>query len=607
MSELVEAWDHKFHRAQQYFWSQDLMRRYSQPLLEQYVREIGPVVNQSYLVADTEKVGNSFTVATYDETSMFRHYQEEVGSKAFKNIVMVITRIDERGVEAVFRIESPQYHRKAANSLQHLYFEFKDLGVVKSPRKAEIGDSYYFTALGVTLLAHAMAPLLAMADRLHIVADNVNNQRVASVLVDATYMQLIFASVAKVAVHENRNMRYELGRNVNGYAPPSASIAGGISRILGRAEAYSKLDTKPANNAIFSWADSALDSSSKPILNASFGKESLCTHKLLTDFIGIPEAEIGFAVFQHGRNDYQSSYPKLLEKYRRTNVIRSVTSNFLDEVLEPYCDVRIGGPVCMLTHVFNLANRLAWFGMGMTHNLSGDEYERNLPVMAQGVGKVYAYDYEQTPSLAFDMNELAQQLSKRTETSELPPAFGSLLYGITGYQAQLLLDKAFKYTGPQLSCHAAHKMGDKNCNRCQKCKRINFVKYGARSALDGIYNHAGDFQIDSDILAGIAEVADTFDLADFYISYTLRDYTALCDTRHILTEQFKAWLHLQATRRDPDNFVIESVDGVAPLCEVHYHNQTHPWWIANKSTHDLRELLQSAIAEIVDTFSEEVE
>jgi hypothetical protein len=284
---------------------------------------------------------------------------------------------------------------------------------------------------------------------------------------------------------ERDNMRYALGHNSKGYAQPIQSIMGGLGFLIGNFHeevdldyvhpgAYEAIDKGTGDYASFKWSEHLIDESSKVIVNMSYGKESLMTFYALRETAKLPAANIPLSIFGHIGYTFQETYKDEAKKSPyNEHALQYIMTNML-KVIAPICDVRYGGPINMLTTVYETLNELAYFGEGVTHQMNGDEYDRHLPLMmrfsdkAKTERKVYSYDYEQSPDFCRRLNEVQVELGGIIR--------GSLMFGITGYQGQMMLDRVYHPGAMQKSCHTVHLHKGFNCGKCQKCTRVGVVK-----------------------------------------------------------------------------------------------------------------------------------
>lgn len=284
---------------------------------------------------------------------------------------------------------------------------------------------------------------------------------------------------------ERDNMRYAMGHNSKGYAQPIQSIMGGVGFLLGNfheeveygtvhPSALEAIEHGTGPFASFKWNEHLVDENSKVIVNMSYGKESLMTFYALRETVKLPADKILLSIFGHYGYTFQETYQKEAEKFPyNEHKLQYIKTNML-KVLAPICDVRYGGPVNALTTVYETINELAYFGEGVTHQLNGDEYDRHLPLVmrfsdkAKEDRKVYSYDYEQSPDFCRRLNEIQVDLGGIIR--------GSLMFGITGYQGQMMLDNYYHPGAMQKSCHTVHLHNGFNCGKCQKCKRVGVIK-----------------------------------------------------------------------------------------------------------------------------------
>lgn len=312
---------------------------------------------------------------------------------------------------------------------------------------------------------------------------------------------------------ERNNMRHVMGLTSQGYIQPTNSTMGGLGSLVGDfhkpiAESDHGVDTSVIEGE-FPWADYPITRDSKCIVNMSFGKESLMTFYALRNLVQMPAENIPLTIFGHTDFGFQSTYLDMAKEFPyNEHPLQVILTNYLDKVLVPACDIKIGGPINMLTHIYEMLNQLAYFGEGVTHMLCGDEYDRSLPANIQfsrkaaRPEKVYSYDYEQSPDFAAKLNWFQKDTGGFIR--------GSLLYGITGYQAQMLLDRVLDPQAKQTSCHSIHEFGGDNCGQCQKCIRVGTIK-SIMGEVEKTLNYKPTFAQVEDILK--------WSVDEFFISY----------------------------------------------------------------------------------------
>lgn len=333
-------------------------------------------------------------------------------------------------------------------------------------------DNFLLTV--VNLVYMSFAPIASFTRQLSFELPDFIQQAVDSHPERFEQIRALFYSLVEV---ERDNTRHIMGLMPGGYITPTQSVLGGLGQLIGNVHAEHPREKLPKlDTSHFNWSDKPIDENSKVLVNMSFGKESLMTTYALRDTVGLKPENIGFTIFGHEKTGFQETYMELVkEAPYNEHPLQKITTNYLDQILVPACDVKIGGPINMLTHIYEMLNQLAYRGEGYTHLLCGDEYDRCLPEWIKFSPKseherlVYSYDYEQSPVYAYNLNQFQAMYPGGIVR-------GSLIYGITGYQAQMMLDRHYNLQGLQLSCHTAHEHGGKNCGVCQKCTRIGVIK-----------------------------------------------------------------------------------------------------------------------------------
>ncbi|TPG59974.1 hypothetical protein [Ewingella americana] len=432
-----------------------------------------------------------------------------VGRRGFSNIRILDVHYDMNGVVIDYQIDSKKYLAEMMNTPKKLVFNWGlldtsdinpndlNLNKLKLSRGDNCQNAVTFKQIQpliYNLILQCFVGPVAFSSRLSFDLENDNiYTMIETVVENQDQAQLIVSAFYKTANIERNNMRYAMGATSKGYFEPLKNVQSGLAGLIGDFESEYEMPfgTEPLFNehteesGLRNTLSAKLSEDSEVAVNCSFGKESLFTYEFMMAFTGQAPH---ISVFQHITNDdiasgqYQSTYLKKVftdlghkgdEDPRHIFICQS---NFLSALLEPICDVRLGAPICMLTHVFSMA-QLINIKMNQSSKvdiqmlLSGDEYERSISqdvaITSQSTSHIHTYDYEQSPDIANTINNIY---------GNIMPNFGSIMYPITGYQGQMVLDKVFKYGHLQTSCHASHVHNGGNCGKCQKCLRIGTVK-----------------------------------------------------------------------------------------------------------------------------------
>lgn len=544
-----------------------------------------------------------------------------VGRRGFQDIVILDIRYDALGCEIDYIIHSKKYLAEMMNKRKTLFYRWGILDTSKiqqidkldldacsliskgdpeelPERLAELAPMIY------NLVLQSFAAPVAFSGKLTF---DTNSRRVNNILeavhADTPLAREIMNSFFKIANIERNNMRYAMGATSKGYFEPLQNVQSGLAGLIGDFDAEYKLDYRIEDvyNAdelpqgqLKDELSGQLRQDSTVAVNCSFGKESLFTYEFMSRFTGkFPHISIfQHVVDQKAAGQYQSTYLKKVftdlyynhlpgeEEYRQIFICQS---NFLPALLEPICDVRLGAPICMLTHVFSQAQLLNIDlnqpkGTMIEMLLSGDEYERSISKEVQMTSTssslIHTYDYEQSPDIANTISNLS--------THHGLPKFGSIMYPITGYQAQMILDKVFSYSGLQTSCHASHVHNGGNCGKCQKCLRIGTVK-----ALVGNPDNL-DYKLELDQIRTTVHWTSS----DFFVTSMPADQDTYLSAVH---EAFQE-LYLCHSNQDFDNCLLE---GIANNLNLLAETPTHPHVLDVSGVEVLKVYLDQAVSKVL--------
>lgn len=555
--------------------------------------------------------------------------ETEVSRRGFQDIVILDVKYDLFGCEIDYIIYSKKYLAELMNKPKTLFYRW---GILDTSTRQQI-DSLDLDKCNLmtrsdpqssaerlakvapmiyNLILQSFAAPVAFSGKLTF---DLNSRRVADLIqaVDShpNYQvpREILNSFFKVANIERNNMRYAMGATSQGYFEPLQNVQSGLSGLIGDFNAEYQLDWRiedvyDASNLpeglLLDELSGVLTRDSEVAVNCSFGKESLFTYEFMSRFSR--EGKLPhISIFQHvvdnkAAGQYQSTYLKKAftdlyynklpgqTEYRHIFICQS---NFLPALLEPICDVRLGAPICMLTHVFSQAqllnialNQTKFNNIEML--LSGDEYERSISKEVQMTSTskslIHTYDYEQSPDIANTISNLSVKFGL--------PKFGSIMYPITGYQAQMVLDKVFSYSGLQTSCHASHVHNGGNCGKCQKCLRIGTVK-----ALVGNPNNL-DYALE------LEEIQKTLSWtsSDFFVTSMPADQDAYLSAVH---EAFKE-LHLCKLNDDFDNCLVE---GIANNLNLLAETSTHPHVLNVDGVEVMKVYLDQAVGKVLSNLN----
>ncbi|MCW6598821.1 hypothetical protein [Yersinia ruckeri] len=550
--------------------------------------------------------------------------ETEVGRRGFQDIVILDVKYNLLGCEIDYIIHSKKYLAEMMNKRKTLFYRW---GILDTSTLVKIDnldldscslitrntDSYEditgrlaeLAPMIYNLILQSFAAPVAFSGKLTF---DTNSRRVNDMLeavhANTPLAREIMNSFFKVANIERNNMRYAMGATSQGYFEPLQNVQSGLSGLIGDFNAEYELDWRIEDiyNAdelpqglLKDELSGQLSQDSTVAVNCSFGKESLFTYEFMSRF---NEKFPHISIFQHvvdqkAAGQYQSTYLKKVftdlyynhlpgqEEYRQIFICQS---NFLPSLLEPICDVRLGAPICMLTHVFSQAQLLNIdlnqpAGTNIQMLLSGDEYERSISKEVQmtstSTSTIHTYDYEQSPDIANTISNLSTHFGL--------PKFGSIMYPITGYQAQMVLDNVFSYSGLQTSCHASHVHNGGNCGKCQKCLRIGTVKalVGNPNNLD--YKLTGE-QIDSTV---------SWTSSDFFVTSMPADQDKYLSTVHEAFKQIS--IGKDYTISDtvaPADFVSDSLNLLA-------ETPTHPHVLDVAGVEVLKVYLDQAVAKVL--------
>ncbi|EHM1384216.1 hypothetical protein KFS98_003703 [Salmonella enterica] len=548
--------------------------------------------------------------------------ETEVGRRGFQDIVILDIRYDLLGCEIDYIIHSKKYLAEMMNTRKTLFYRWGILNV-PSTQKGDSLDLDSFSLVSLASPETSQARLIEIAPMIYNLVlqsfaapvafsgkltFDLNSRRVYDIIkaVDdhTSIAREILNSFFKVANIERNNMRYAMGATSKGYFEPLQNVQSGLAGLIGDFNAEYQLDYRiedPFNadqypqGLLKDELTSAVTRDTEVAVNCSFGKESLFTYEFMSRFNrdgNLPH----ISIFQHvvdnkASGQYQSTYLKKVftdlhynqlpeKEYRHIFICQS---NFLPALLEPICDVRLGAPICMLTHVFSQAQLL---NIGLNQHkfqniemlLSGDEYERSISKEVQMTSTskslIHTYDYEQSPDIANTISNLSTHYGL--------PKFGSIMYPITGYQAQMILDKVFSYSGLQTSCHASHVHNGGNCGKCQKCLRIGTVK-----ALVGNPDNL-DYKLELDQIRTTVHWTSS----DFFVTSMPADQDTYLAAVH---EAFQE-LYLCYSNQDFDNCLLE---GIANNLNLLAETPTHPHVLDVDGQEVLKVYLDQAVSKVL--------
>jgi hypothetical protein len=321
---------------------------------------------------------------------------------------------------------------------------------------------------------------------------------------EAVLRQLVFFYY--VQWFERNNLRYCLGMGANGYAMPHIAhrkfysdkigdYASDAQMPLFLYASFRNMGVHPhvvdyLVGDIVEMPDIELwrpylprvDQYDKTILNMSFGKESLFVYELL-------ERQSKLFTFSH---DYASTdYERRARKLDKS--ASHMVCDYLPAILDPVGNQLLpGAPIHTLFIPHMMAQCTALHASEFTHILFGDEFERSISMsMIDFADKgrseaVFTYDFNQTPRFAIAFNAC-----KHFDW----PAVGSVMYNLTGLQAQMLFDASGSDI-LQTSCHPSLMTG-KNCGKCAKCHRVGVRKKVVGTMANVDYDISWDAALDT--------------------------------------------------------------------------------------------------------------